>query len=118
MMQSKMLFSPTKKRYVAGAEQWGALGMAALPQVANVPCAQKEALARWFANFSQALAWGASESNAVGSEAYPVNAQRAWARTEELAKYLGFQGGFLPHFAAPPVDVEDENEVPLSEKGK
>jgi len=115
MLQSKMLFSPSKKRYTAGAERWGALGISELPQVACVPCVQKEALAEWFANVSQALAWGASESNAVGSEAYPINAQRAWARTEEMANFLGFQGGFLPHFAAPPVDVQDENLVTPSQ---
>jgi len=77
---------------------------------------RKALLIEWFAKLSQALAWGASESNAIGSEAYPVNAQRAWARTEELANFFGFQGGFLPHFATPPVDIQDANEQPLAEK--
>jgi len=109
MMQSKMLLTRAKKRYVAGAERWGALG---IPELPLVPLGrQRQTLVEWFANLSQALAWGASECNALGSEAYPINAQRAWARTEELADFLGFQGGFLPHFAAPPVHVEEENEA-------
>lgn len=108
MMQSKMVLRPAERPPPpAGKERWGALGIPALePTPARE---QKEVLAAWFGELSQALAWGASESNAVGSEAYPINATRAWSRTEELASFLGFEGGFLPHFAPPPDDVQDEN---------
>lgn len=109
-----MILSKPATAVPAGAEQWGPLG---IPELQRVPvCAEKALLIEWFAKLSQALAWGASESNAIGSEAYPVNAQRAWARTEELANFFGFQGGFLPHFATPPVDIQDANEQPLAEK--
>ena len=100
MLQSKMVLSRADHSPPEHAEVWGGLGGKPLPKVQ--PSEEKEALKAWFAHINQALGWGASTSNAVGSEAYPPDARRAWLRVEELAHFFGFQRGFLPEFEAPP----------------
>merc|ERR1719382_1491693 len=118
MMQTKLIVSRPAVQKPAGAEKWGPLGIQELPIISpSSRWAEKAVLKKWFYNVSQAIGWGASESNAVGSEAYPINAQRAWSRTEELAHFFGFQGNFLPTFAKPPVDVEDDNAEEPHEDG-
>ena len=98
MLQSKVVVRPRdgRRRAIPSRGNWRGLGVGPLGESAE----------DWLAATSKRLTAGVGESNAVGFEAYPINVGRAWAVTNDLCTFLGFQtGGLLPEPEDPDTPV-------------